>query len=154
MNESMLEYRVLIRLLVARRHQLKLTQVGVSSRMRIEVNLVNRWENFRRFPKGPMLIRWARALGLSLDIDSVRPTAWACRACNKVDWADTEEQLAAPEHRSHRGFDIGDCRGKMVPLYEKSGAAREMKKLEGRHPSAQKAPARAEDAALKKLAGQ
>ena len=63
-----------------------------------------------------------------------RPTAWACRTCNKVDWADTEEQLAKPEHRSHRGFDIGDCRGKMIPLYENPDDEREetLKKLEGR----------------------
>ena len=66
---EMAEYRRLIGLLVARRQQLKLTQVDVNTRMRLGDNLVNRWENFRRFPKGPMLIRWARALGLSLDIN-------------------------------------------------------------------------------------
>ena len=65
---EMAEYRRLIRSLKIQRHRLKLTQVAVSSRMRVEVNLVNRWENFRRFPKGPMLIRWARALGLNLEI--------------------------------------------------------------------------------------
>lgn len=69
MNDSMAEYRRLIKVLVARRHQLKLTQVAVSSRMKVEVNLVNRWENLRRFPKGPMLIRWARALDLNLTVD-------------------------------------------------------------------------------------
>ena len=63
---EMAEYRRLIGLLVARRQQLKLTQVDVNTRMRLGDNLVNRWENFRRFPKGPMLIRWARALGLRL----------------------------------------------------------------------------------------
>lgn len=49
-----------------------------------------------------------------------RPTAWACRTCGKIDWADTNEQLAAPEHVSYRGVDIGTCAangGKMVPLY-------------------------------------
>ena len=67
---EMAEYRRLIGLLVARRQQLKLTQVDVNTRMRLGDNLVNRWENFRRFPKGPMLIRWARELGLRLIVSS------------------------------------------------------------------------------------
>ena len=46
-----------------------------------------------------------------------RPTAWACRVCGKVDWSDTEEQLARPEHWSYRGCDVGKCEGDMVPLY-------------------------------------
>jgi len=46
-----------------------------------------------------------------------KPYAWVCRTCNKFDFADTEEQLAYPEHTSHRGFDIGICSGKMIPLY-------------------------------------
>ena len=37
--------------------------------------------------------------------------------CNKFDFSDTEEQLAQSEHISHRGFDIGTCTGKMLPLY-------------------------------------
>ena len=65
---EMAEYRRLIGLLVARRQHLNLTQVDVSTRMRLGDNLVNRWENYRRFPKGPMLIRWAQALGLNLEI--------------------------------------------------------------------------------------
>ena len=44
-----------------------------------------------------------------------KPVAWACRTCGKVDWAD--EQLARPEHISHRGVDIGSCDGEMVKLY-------------------------------------
>lgn len=44
------------------------------------------------------------------------PIAWACKTCNKVDWADSDEQLAKPEHRAHRGVDIGECKGKMIPL--------------------------------------
>jgi hypothetical protein len=47
-----------------------------------------------------------------------RPIAWGCRTCNKIDWADTIEQLASPEHVSHRGVDIGSCRGKMIPLFD------------------------------------
>ena len=46
-----------------------------------------------------------------------RPTAWACRTCGKVDWADTDEQLAKPEHVAYRGVDIGTCKGRMIPLY-------------------------------------
>jgi len=46
-----------------------------------------------------------------------KPIAWACRTCNKIDWYDSEEQLAIPEHVSYRGFDIGLCKGKMIPLY-------------------------------------
>lgn len=53
------------------------------------------------------------------DYSSKKPIAWACRLCNKIDWADTKEQTAKPEHISHRGVDIGDCKGKMIPLYEK-----------------------------------
>lgn len=45
------------------------------------------------------------------------PIAWACRTCNKVDWADQEEQTAKPEHVSHRGVDLGTCKGEMIPLY-------------------------------------
>ena len=46
-----------------------------------------------------------------------KPIAWGCKTCNKFDWADTKEQLAFPEHVAHRGVDIGDCEGKMIPLY-------------------------------------
>lgn len=48
-----------------------------------------------------------------------KPIAWACRTCNKVDWADSKEQLAEPEHISYMGTDIGSCKGKMIPLYDK-----------------------------------
>lgn len=47
----------------------------------------------------------------------MKPTAWACRTCGKIDWADTDEQLAKPEHVSHRGYDIGTCQGTMIRLY-------------------------------------
>jgi hypothetical protein len=46
------------------------------------------------------------------------PIAWACRTCNKIDWVDSKEQLAQPEHVSYRGVDIGNCVGKMVKLYD------------------------------------
>ena len=48
-----------------------------------------------------------------------KPVAWACRTCGKLDWADTDEMLAAPEHLSHRGIDIGTCKGEMIRLYTK-----------------------------------
>jgi len=47
-----------------------------------------------------------------------RPTAWACRTCNKVDWEIEEECMARPEHVSYRGVDIGTCEGKFIPLYD------------------------------------
>ncbi len=47
------------------------------------------------------------------------PIAWACKVCNKMDWADSKEQLAKPEHRAYRGVDIGECKGEMIPLYKK-----------------------------------
>jgi len=47
-----------------------------------------------------------------------RPAAWACKICNKIDWADTKEQGAKPEHVSHRGVDIGTCKGVMIPLWD------------------------------------
>ena len=53
-----------------------------------------------------------------------RPTAWACRKCGKFDWADTDEQLAQPEHVSYRGIDLGTCGGQMVPLYSEEDIAR------------------------------
>ncbi len=46
------------------------------------------------------------------------PTAWACRTCNKIDWADTDEKLAKPEHIPYRGIDLGECKGTMIQLYE------------------------------------
>lgn len=44
--------------------------------------------------------------------------AWYCPVCKKFDLADTKEAMAFPEHVPHRGFDIGSCKGTMVPLYE------------------------------------
>lgn len=44
--------------------------------------------------------------------------AWGCKTCKKFDWVESDEQLAKPEHVSMRGVDIGDCNGKMIPLYE------------------------------------
>jgi hypothetical protein len=58
-----------------------------------------------------------------------RPTAWACRTCNKVDWADTKEQLAKPEHVAHRGVDIGTCKGQMIPLYDEASLRQANDKL-------------------------
>lgn len=74
MSDSMAEYRRLIGSLKARRLQLKLTQVEVSIRMGVDVNLVNRWENFHQFPKGPGLIEWAQELGLNLTVGLPRPS--------------------------------------------------------------------------------
>jgi hypothetical protein len=48
--------------------------------------------------------------------------AWACKTCNKIDWVDSKEQLAKPEHISHRGIDIGTCDGEMMKLYAQKGA--------------------------------
>ena len=45
-----------------------------------------------------------------------RPIAWACRACNKISWADVDGNDASLEHVSYRGMDIGTCKGKMVKL--------------------------------------
>lgn len=47
------------------------------------------------------------------------PIAWGCKTCNKIDWVDTKEQLAKPEHLSYRGVDIGTCKGKFIPLFDK-----------------------------------
>lgn len=47
-----------------------------------------------------------------------KPTAWGCRTCNKIDWYDSEKSLAAPEHVSYRGCDIGCCKGTFIPLYD------------------------------------
>ena len=54
------------------------------------------------------------------DDKSGKPIAWACRTCNKIDWSDSDAQLAEPEHVSYRGVDIGTCNGKMIPLYGES----------------------------------
>ena len=50
-----------------------------------------------------------------------KPIAWICPVCRKTSWADTPEQDAAPEHVAHRGFDIGKCGGKMIPVYMPKG---------------------------------
>ncbi len=55
----------------------------------------------------------------------MKPRAWYCPICKKFDLADVKESLAAPEHVPHRGVDIGNCKGKMIPLYEKEEEARE-----------------------------
>ena len=38
---------------------------------------------------------------------------WKCKTCGKEDDDSTDEMKAAPEHRAHRGIDIGTCEGKM-----------------------------------------
>ena len=107
MNDSMVEYRRLVRLLKARRCELGFTQSDVCYCMGLTDNLVGRWENFRRFPKGPLLIKWAWELGFHLTLGTSMP--------NYVPFSD-------------------------------EGRGETLKKLEGRHPGAQKAPTRAEDA--------
>lgn len=52
------------------------------------------------------------------DIRYRKIVAWACKTCNKVDWADSKEQLAKPEHVPYRGIDLGTCKGKFIPLYD------------------------------------
>ena len=52
------------------------------------------------------------------------PIAWGCKTCNKIDWADSVDPFkfskhVFPEHVRHRGFDIGKCKGKMIPLFDK-----------------------------------
>ncbi|KKM17599.1 hypothetical protein LCGC14_1185240, partial [marine sediment metagenome] len=101
------EYRRLVRLLKARRCELGFTQSDVCSCMGLTDNLINRWENFRRFPKGPMLIRWAWELGLHVIV-----------GLPSLDYTPVTDKVL--EHT--------------------------IKKLEGRHTGAQKAPTRAEDA--------
>ena len=44
--------------------------------------------------------------------------AWVCRTCGKVDFADEEERRAAPFHVPHRGYDIGSCPGRMIPVFK------------------------------------
>ena len=45
-----------------------------------------------------------------------KKVAWYCPVCHKFDLADIKEQLAKPEHISYRGIDLGNCKGKMIPL--------------------------------------
>ncbi len=71
MTNPMNEYRQLIGLFRKRRLQRGLTQIDLCSRMGLTDNFVNRWENLRSFPKGPMLIEWAQALNLRLGVSSV-----------------------------------------------------------------------------------
>ena len=51
-------------------------------------------------------------------INIQKPFAWYCPKCKKFDVMEEDEQLASPEHVSHRGFDIGSCKEKMIPLYK------------------------------------
>ena len=46
-----------------------------------------------------------------------QPTLWYCPVCNKYDIPGDHICRAAPEHRSYRGIDVGDCKGAMIPLY-------------------------------------
>lgn len=51
-----------------------------------------------------------------------RPVSWKCPVCGKSDYADTDENTAAPEHIPYRGVDVGSCDGVMVAIYaEKQG---------------------------------
>jgi hypothetical protein len=36
-----------------------------------------------------------------------KPVSWTCPVCGKTDYADSKENLAAPEHVPYRGVDIG-----------------------------------------------
>ncbi len=47
----------------------------------------------------------------------MKPTAWYCPKCKKFDLADVKRAMASPEHVPHRGVDIGNCTGEMIPLY-------------------------------------
>jgi len=48
----------------------------------------------------------------------MKPKAWYCPKCKKFDLADVKEPLASPNHVPHRGVDIGNCDGVMIPLYD------------------------------------
>ena len=48
----------------------------------------------------------------------MKPKAWYCPICNKFDLANVKEVMASPEHVPHRGVDIGNCSGVMIPLYD------------------------------------
>jgi len=68
--------------------------------------------------KGNVTTEQAQALLLGLfGVSSRNPIAWGCKTCNKIDWADSKEQLAKPEHVSYRGIDLGSCDGEFIPLY-------------------------------------
>lgn len=49
----------------------------------------------------------------------MRPTAWACRTCQTLIWDDGDHSVGFPKHVSHRGFEIGTCEGRLIPLYKK-----------------------------------
>jgi len=51
-------------------------------------------------------------------MNNMKPIAWYCPVCKKFDLVDAKEQMAKPEHVSHRGVDIGSCKGTMIPLYD------------------------------------
>lgn len=60
----------------------------------------------------------------------IKPTAFGCRRCNKIDWFDDREQKAQPEHVSHRGIDIGSCDGEMEKLYDEQTLIAHIKKAD------------------------
>lgn len=150
MNDSMVEYRRLIRLLKARRCELGFTQIDLCSRMGLTDNLINRWENFRHFPKGPLLIQWAQELGLSLDVGSgwqLLETAprdegvflWFEGAVYPVLGHVYGSNPARAASQSARGVKFTHWMPSMEP-------PKKMKKRKGSNPVALKAPTRAEDA--------
>ena len=46
----------------------------------------------------------------------MKPDGWCCMRCGKFDLREHPEQLAKPQHVSHRGVDIGECPGKFRPF--------------------------------------
>lgn len=46
-----------------------------------------------------------------------QPSVWWCPVCHKWDTPGENNPDLAPEHRSYRGVDLGDCKGEMLKLY-------------------------------------
>jgi len=50
-------------------------------------------------------------------MQQIEHVGWFCKKCQKFDSVFTKEQTAKPEHVSHRGIDIGSCKGVMEKVF-------------------------------------
>lgn len=59
-------YGALIAALVARRHELRMTQEDLDFKLQVSEGQVAKWETFSRLPGAFMMVCWSQALDVSL----------------------------------------------------------------------------------------
>ena len=61
-------------------------------------------------------------------MQQIEHVGWFCKKCQKFDSVFTKEQTAKPEHVSHRGIDIGRCKGVMGKVFVIKGCSMDREK--------------------------